>query len=564
MCGESCIKDLLQFLLLILILLVTTPLLGRYVARVFSGESLPGERLIYKILRIDPSEEMDWKDYFLNLFVFNLIGLVVLFFLLFFQNLLPLNPQGFKSFSWDLALNTAVSFVTNTNWQAYSGENTASYLSQMLGLTVQNFLSASTGLVVAIALIRGLKRTETPYIGNFWVDMVRATLYVLLPISIVGALFLVSQGVIQNLDPYLKVEFLDPALKGKEQIIPMGPVASQEAIKLLGTNGGGFFGANSAHPFENPTPISNFFECLLMLFIPTALTYTFGKLTGRKRLGWVIFGVMLFFFTSAYLTEYWAMSKLPPNFEKLGISGPYVEGQETRFGLGGSALFGAVTGSAETGAVNGMFDSYLPLAGMVILMLIGAGVVFGGVGAGLYGMLAYMIIASFIAGLMVGRVPEFLQKKLYPRDMWASVVAALTPTLLVLALTSIALLTKAGTSSILNPGPHGVSEVLYAYTSTANNNGSAFAGLNANTLFYNLTTAFAMFAGRFVVIFAVLMLAGSFAQKKLVPKASGSLREDSLTFAVWLVFIVLLLNVLGFFPALSMGPLLDHFVLYRG
>ncbi|GBC88526.1 Potassium-transporting ATPase potassium-binding subunit [bacterium HR13] len=564
MCGESCIRDLLQFLLFILVLLITTPLLGSYMAKVFGAESLPGERLIYRVLSIDPSEEMDWKSYFLNLFAFNVIGLVVMFLVLFFQNLLPLNPQGFNGFSWDLALNTAVSFTTNTNWQAYSGESAASYASQMLGLTVQNFLSASTGIVVAVALIRGLKRTETPYIGNFWVDMVRATLYVLLPISTVGALFLVSQGVIQNLDPYLKVELLDPALKGKEQVIPMGPVASQEVIKLLGTNGGGFFGANSAHPFENPTPLSNFFECLLMLLIPTALTYTFGKLTGRQRLGWVIFGVMLFFFTSAYLTEYWAMSQLPPSFEKLGISGPYVEGQETRFGLGGSALFGAVTDSAETGAVNGMFDSYLPLSGMVLLMLMGAGVVFGGVGAGLYGMLAYMIIASFIAGLMVGRVPEFLQKKLHPKDMWASVVTALTPTLLVLVLTSIALLTKAGTSSILNPGPHGVSEVLYAYTSTANNNGSAFAGLNANTLFYNLTTAFAMFAGRFVVIFAVLMLAGSFAQKKLVPMAPGSLREDSLTFSVWLVFTVLLLNVLGFFPAFSMGPVLEHFLLYGG
>lgn len=562
MCDAFCIKDLLQFLMFVIILLITTPLIGRYMAEVFSAESLPGERFIYRMLRLVPLEEMDWKGYFLHLFSFNVLGLVVMFLVLFFQNLLPLNPQEFNGFPLDLALNTAVSFVTNTNWQAYSGESGASYASQMLGLTVQNFLSASTGIVVAVALIRGLKRTETPYIGNFWVDMVRATLYVLLPISIAGALFLVSQGVIQNLDPYLKVELLDPALKGKEQIIPMGPVASQEVIKLLGTNGGGFFGANSAHPFENPTPLSNFFECLLMLLIPTALTYTFGKLTGRQKLGWVIFGVMLFFFTSAYLTEYWAMSQLPPSFEKLGISGPYVEGQETRFGLGGSALFGVVTDSTETGAVNGMFDSYLPLAGMVLLMLMGAGVVFGGVGAGLYGMLAYMIIASFIAGLMVGRVPEFLQKKLYPKDMWASVVTALTPTLLVLVLTSIALLTKAGTSSILNPGPHGVSEVLYAYTSTANNNGSAFAGLNANTVFYNLTTAFGMFAGRFVVIFAVLVLAGSFAQKKLVPVASGSLREDSLTFAVWLVFTVLLLNVLGFFPALSMGPVLEHFLLY--
>jgi K+-transporting ATPase ATPase A chain len=545
-------------------LLITTPLLGSYMARIFDARSLPGEKMLYKLFHIDAAKEMDWKTYFWHLLAFNLLGLVVMYLILVFQHLLPFNPHGLKGLSWDLALNTAVSFTTNTNWQAYGGESTVSYASQMLGLTVQNFLSAATGIGVALALIRGIKRTETPYIGNFLVDITRATLFVLLPLAFFGAIFLVSQGVIQNFDHYLNVQLIDPALKGKSQIIPMGPVASQEAIKLLGTNGGGFFGANSAHPFENPTPVSNFFECLLILLLPTAMTYTFGKLTGRQRLGWTLFGVMVFFFIVAYLAEYWAINKSHPQFEKLGVEGPYVEGQETRFGIGGSALFGVVTTSAECGAVNGMFDSYFPLAGAVPLILTGAGVIFGGVGAGLYGMLAYVVIANFIAGLMVGRVPEFIQKKLYPKDIWASVVAALTPTLLVLLLTSVALSTQNGINSILNPGPHGITEVLYAYTSTANNNGSAFAGLNANTIFYNLTTAFAMFGGRFVVIFAVMILAGSFAQKKLVPANPSNLREDSITFGVWLIFTILLLNVLGFFPALSMGAILEHLILLGG
>ncbi|MGB9668283.1 MAG: potassium-transporting ATPase subunit KdpA [Thermosulfidibacteraceae bacterium] len=533
-------------------------------AKVFSAQLLPGESFIYKVLGVNPRKEMDWKTYALHLLFFNVLGLAIMFFILLFQRHLPLNPQGFKGFPWDLALNTAVSFTTNTNWQAYSGENTASYLSQMLGLTVQNFLSAATGIVVVIALIRGLSRSEAPYIGNFWVDITRATLYVLLPIALFGALFLVSQGVIQNFGLYVKVKLLDPAFGGKGQTIPMGPVASQEVIKLLGTNGGGFFGANSAHPFENPTPLSNFFECLLMFLIPTALTYTFGKLIGRQRLGWVIYGVMMTMFLSALIFEYIYMSKPHPEIAKMGVVGPYVEGQETRFGVAGSTLFAVVTDSAETGAVNGMFDSYLPLTGMIPLLLMALGVTFGGVGAGLYSMIAYMIIAAFIAGLMVGRVPEFLQKKLYLSDMWASVVAALTSTFLILSLTSLALYTKAAVNSILNPGPHGISEVLYAYTSTANNNGSAFAGLNANTLFYNLTTALAMFVGRYILILAILFLAGSFAQKKTVPVSPHDLRENSLIFAIWLIFVIALVNILGLFPALSMGPVLEHLLLYAG
>ncbi|SNZ12932.1 potassium-transporting ATPase subunit KdpA [Hydrogenobacter hydrogenophilus] len=561
---QTLIPDVLTFVVFLVLLSLIRPLLGEYMARVFSAKLLPGEALICKVLGIDPQKEMNWKEYAFHLLSFNILGMVVLFLLLVFQGYLPLNPQGFGGFSWNLALNTAVSFTTNTNWQAYSGENTISYLSQMMGLAVQNFLSASTGIVVVLALLRGITRAETPYIGNFWVDITRATLYVLLPISVFGAIFLVSQGVIQNLDPYVKVKLLDPAFGGKEQIIPMGPVASQEVIKLLGTNGGGFFGANSAHPFENPTPLSNFFECLLMLMIPASLTYTFGKLTGRRRLGLVLYGVMLAIFVSALIFEYLYMSKPHPDFARMGIEGPYVEGQETRFGISGSALFGVVTDSAETGAVNGMFDSYLPLAGMIPLMLMALGVAFGGVGAGLYGMIAYMIISAFIAGLMVGRVPEFLQKKLYPRDMWASVIAALTSTFLILFLSSVALKTKAGTTSILNPGPHGITEVLYAYTSTANNNGSAFAGLNANTIFYNLSTAFAMFVGRYVPIVALLFLAGSFSHKKTVPQSPHNLREDSLVFAIWLIFVILLINVLGLFPALSMGPVLEHFLLYAG
>ena len=554
--------DLIYFSVFILLLTVTTPIIGTYMAKIFTAELLPGERFIYKFLGIDPKKEMKWGQYATNLIIFNVLGLLVLFFILIFQGYLPLNPQGYKGFSWDLALNTAVSFTTNTNWQAYVGENRISYFSQMLGLTVQNFLSAGTGIAVFVALARGLSRAETPYIGNFWVDITRAVLYVLLPISMVAAVFLVSQGVIQNFDPYLKVNLVDPALKGQQQIIPMGPVASQEAIKLLGTNGGGFFGANSSHPFENPTALSNFFQCMLMLLIPTALTYTFGKITGRKKLGWMIFAVMMFMFALALFTEYLVMLKPHPKFAELGVKGPYIEGQETRFGISGSALFAIVTSSAESGAVNGMFDSYLPLAGMIPLLLMASSVVFGGVGVGLCVMIAYMIISSFVAGLMVGRVPEFLQKKLYPKDMWASIIAVLTSTFLILGLTTLAFSTKAGVSSILNHGPHGVTEVLYAFTSTSNNNGSSFAGLNAGTLFYNLTTSLAMFVGRFAVIISVLFLAGSFAAKKFVPSSPHNLREDSFVYACWLIFVILMVNLLSFLPALSMGPILEHLILY--
>ncbi|MGC8870334.1 MAG: potassium-transporting ATPase subunit KdpA [Brevinematia bacterium] len=557
------IYDLIVFFVFVGLLLLTTPLLGNYIARIFSSDLLPGESLIYRLLGVDYKKEMSWVVYAIHLLFFNIFGIFVLFLILVLQGYLPLNPQGFKGFSWDLALNTAISFVTNTNWQAYAGENTISYFSQMLGLTVQNFLSASTGMVVAIALIRGISR-ENSYIGNFWVDITRATIYILLPIAFFSALFLVSQGVIQNFESYIKVKLLDPILNGGEQTIPMGPVASQEAIKLLGTNGGGFFGANSAHPFENPTPLSNFFEAFLILLIPTALTYTFGKLTGRQKLGWTIYGVMMALFLSALIFEYVYMIKNHTEFTKMGVLGPYVEGQETRFGVAGSALFSVVTGSAEAGAVNSMLDSYLPLAGMIPLILVALGVTFGGVGAGLYAMLAYMIIAAFIAGLMVGRVPEFLQKKLDPSDMWASVIAVLTSTFLILSFTSLSLSTNSGVSSILNPGPHGITEVIYAYTSTANNNGSAFAGLNANTLFYNLTTAFVMFVGRFVPIFAVLFLSGSFAKKKKLPLNPNNLKEDSLIFGLWLIFVIVLVNVLGLFPALSMGPVLEHLLLYAG
>jgi K+-transporting ATPase ATPase A chain len=556
------VADIIFLVSFIVVLTITTPIFGTYITKVFTARTLLGEGLIYRFFGIDPEREMDWRTYTFHLILFNIVGLLVMFFILLLQGFLPLNPQGFKGFPWDLALNTAVSFTTNTNWQAYSGENTASYLSQMLGLTVQNFLSAATGITVAIALIRGLSRSETPYIGNFWVDITRTTLYILLPISFIGAIFLMSQGVVQNFDPYLKISLVDPALNGKEQIIPMGPVASQEAIKLLGTNGGGFFGANSAHPFENPTLLSNFFECLLMLLIPTALTYTFGKLTNRPRLGWLIFGVMMFLFVTALFSEYYFMMKSHPGFSKMGIVGPYVEGQETRFGVAGSSLFVTVSCSGEVGAVNGMLDSYLPVGGMIPFLLMASGVTFGGVGAGLYGMVAYMIIAAFIAGLMVGRVPEFLRKKLTPRDMWASVVATITSTFLILILSSIAFRSRIGVSSILNHGPHGITEVLYAYTSAANNNGSAFAGLSANNLFYNLTTAFAMFAGRFVVIIAILYLAGSFAKKKIVPASSHNLCEDSFIFGIWLIFVILMINVLGLFPALSMGPILEHLLIY--
>ncbi len=563
------------FFLIVLTLLVKP--LGTYMTNVYQGKRtflspvlVPLESLIYKAAGIKHDEEMDWEDYAKALLLFNGLGLIVLFLILLLQGILPLNPQGFPGFSLDLAFNTAVSFVTNTNWQAYSGESTASYLTQMLGLAVQNFLSAATGMCIAIALIRGFTRHTSQSIGNFWQDMAKSVLYILLPISIVAALLLVSQGVIQNFNPYTNSSLVQPfqTPDGQtvvNQILPMGPVASQEAIKEFGTNGGGFFNANSAHPFENPTPLTNFLEILLILLIPFSLTYVFGRFAGNTRQGWALFTTMMMLFIVFLGVMYWSEYSGNPLVQKLGVNGSYMEGKEVRFGIGGSVLFAVSTTATSSGAVNTMHDSLTPIGGMVTMLLILLGEdVPGGVGSGLYTILAFAIIAVFIAGLMIGRTPEYLGKKVEVFEMRMSVLIVLTSGILVLIFVAIALVTYAGISSILNPGPHGLSEVLYAFASASNNNGSAFAGLNANTLFYNLVTALAMLVGRFVPAVAALAMAGSLAKKKYIPPSIGTLPTHQILFVLWLAFVILIVGALTFFPALSLGPIIEHLIMHTG
>jgi potassium-transporting ATPase potassium-binding subunit len=481
------------------------------------------------------------------------------------QHLLPLNPQKVPPFSWQLALNTAVSFTTNTNWQAYSGEQAASYFTQMAGLAVHNFVSAATGMAIVIALIRGFVRSKTSAIGNFWVDLTRGTLYILLPVSIIASLVLVSQGVIQNFSAYKIVPFVQATASLHEVTIPMGPVASQEVIKELGTNGGGFFNANSAHPFENPTPLSNMLEILLILLIPGALTYTFGVMVGNTRQGWMLLGVMLFILIGAFGVLQWAESSGNPLVSKLGVQGTNMEGKEVRFGLAGSSLFTVATTGTSCGAVNTMHDSLTPIGGMIPLSLILLGeIIFGGVGSGLYTMLSFAIIAVFVSGLMIGRTPEYLGKKIEVREMWMSILVILTAGITVLILSGIAMITPQAVASMSNPGAHGLSEVLYALASMANNNGSAFAGLNANVNFYNLFGSLAMTLGRYVPAIAVLAMAGSLAGKKYVPPSLGTLPTDKAPFAIWLTLVILIVGALTFFPALSLGPIVEHLTMLGG
>lgn len=562
------------FLLTVLTLLIKP--LGTYMTNVYQGKRtflcpflVPLENLIYKAADVKQDEEMDWKDYTKALLLFNGLGLIVLFLILLLQGMLPLNPQGFPGFPLDLAFNTAVSFVTNTNWQAYSGESAASYLTQMSGLTVQNFFSAATGMCIAIALIRGFTRHSSQTIGNFWQDMTKSVLYILLPISIIAALLLVSQGVIQNFDPYtnssLVQSFQTPDGQSiNDQTLPMGPVASQEAIKEFGTNGGGFFNANSAHPFENPTPLTNFLEILLILLIPFSLTYTFGRFAGNTRQGWALFTTIMILFIVFLGVMYWSEYNGNPLVQPV-VNGSYMEGKEVRFGIGGSVLFAVSTTATSSGAVNTMHDSLTPIGGMVAMLLILLGEVLpGGVGSGLYTILAFAIIAVFIAGLMIGRTPEYLGKKIEVFEMRMSVLIVLSSGILVLIFVSVALVTFAGISSILNPGPHGLSEVLYAFASASNNNGSAFAGLNANTLFYNLLTAIAMLIGRFVPAVAALAMAGSLANKKYIPPSIGTLPTHQITFVLWLAVVILIVGALTFFPALSLGPIVEHMIMNAG
>jgi len=586
--------DWLQTILVFVVLLALIKPFGTFMAKVFQGERtflspvlVPCENILYRICGIDRDLEMDWKRYARAMLFFNGAGLILLFVLLLLQGFLPLNPQKALAFSWHLALNTAVSFTTNTNWQNYSGEVSAGYFVQMFGFAVQNFLSSATGIVIAIAVIRGLVRRKTFALGNFWVDTARCVLYLLLPFSLVAALFLVSQGVIQNFSPaktvplvqatsYVKPQLdaagnlladaegntLKETITVKDVTLPMGPVASQEAIKEFGTNGGGFFNANSSHPFENPTPLTNFLEMLLMLLIPGGLTYTFGQMAGNTRQGWALLAVMLAILVLAFGVLYHAEGNGNPLVAKLGVHGANMEGKEVRFGAGSSALFTVATTGTSCGAVNSMHDSLTPIGGLVPLSLILLGEVApGGVGTGLYTMLAFVILAVFVAGLMIGRTPEYLGKKIEVREMWLSITTVLTSGILVLVFTAVAVILPAGVSAMANPGAHGLSELLYAFASMANNNGSAFAGLSGNTVFYNLLGAVAMFLGRFVPAVAVLAMAGALAEKQYVPPSLGTLPTDQVPFAVWLTLVILIVGVLTFFPALALGPVAEQLMM---
>lgn len=563
------VQDISLFIIYILLFIAIGYFLGIYMYRVFNGEktfldriAAPVEKMIYRLSGIKPDKEMNWREYTLSLLMINVLGIVLLFLIQLAQGFLPLNPQGLGMVRPDLAFNTAVSFVTNTNWQAYGGETTLSYFTQMTGMTVQNFLSAATGIVVVIALTRGIVRRQAKEIGNFWVDLTRCVIWILLPISVILALALVSQGVIQNLSSYLTVE----TLEGLKQTLALGPVASQEAIKELGTNGGGFFNANSAHPFENPTPLSNLLELLAILVIPAGLTVTFGKMVGDRKQGFVILGAMLFLFILFLGVCYSAELAGNPLLNAQGVAQPSaMEGKEVRFGIGESALFTTVTTAASCGAVNNMHDSLTPLGGLVPLLQIMLGeVVFGGVGAGLYGMLAFVILTVFIIGLMVGRTPEYLGKKIESYEMRMAIYAVLIPGITILIGSAVAAVTEMGVSSTLNSGPHGLSEILYGFSSAAGNNGSAFAGLNANTLFYNLSLAAAMLLGRLGVIVPVLAIAGNLAGKKSIPQGAGTFRTTNFLFPALLVGVILIISALTFFPALSLGPIVEHLTMIAG
>ncbi len=556
-----------------LILLVTKPL-GIYLYRVLESDGRPlhrvfggFERAIYRICNIKEVHEQSWKEYAVSLFVFSIVGIFITFFIQKIQRLLPLNPQAIDTVTSDLAFNTAVSFVTNTNWQAYPGESTMTYLTQMTVLTWQNFVSAASGIGVAFALMRGL--TGGPSlngkitVGNFWVDLIRSVIYVLLPLSILAAVFFVSQGIIQNLNGYRETV----TLEGVKQIIAMGPVASQEAIKELGTNGGGFFNANSAHPFENPTPLTNFIQILLIFSIPAALTYTFGMMTKNSREGWIIFGVMAFLFLLGVSILYWAESQPNPALAGLPLDheSGNMEGKEVRFGSAASALFAAVTTAASCGAVNAVHDSFTPIGGIVPLTNILLGeVVFGGVGAGMYGILIFAVLTVFISGLMVGRTPEYLGKKIELKEMQYAVIYALIFPFLILVFSALSTALSLGASSITNSGPHGLSEILYAYASGAGNNGSAFAGLNSNTPWWNITMGIVMLAGRFLMILPVLALSGSMVVKKTIPAGQGTFPTTSILFAILLTGVILIVGALTFFPVLTLGPIVEHFLAIEG
>ena len=566
-------SGILQIALYLVVLTLLVRPLGAYMARVYEGRRTfleavfgPVERLIYRLAGVDPTREMSWKSYAAGMLLFNLASLLLVYGLQRLQGFLPLNPQGFGAVSADSSFNTAVSFASNTNWQGYGGETTMSYLTQMLGLAVQNFVSAATGMAVLAAFIRGVARHTAQTIGNFWVDLTRSTLYILLPLALLLAVVLVSQGVVQTFSPYKTVALLQPTVDadGKavtEQVLAVGPAASQISIKQLGTNGGGFFNANSAHPFENATPLSNFLEMLAILLIPAALTYTFGSMVGDKRQGWALYATMLVLLVAFLALAYQQEAVGNPALTKLGVdaAGGNMEGKEVRFGVANSALWATVTTSASNGSVNSMHDSYSPLGGLVALTMMMLGeVVFGGVGSGLYGLLAFVLVAVFVAGLMVGRTPEYLGKKIESFEMKMASLLVLIMPITVLGLTALASVTAAGKATVFNPGPHGFSEILYTFTSQGNNNGSAFAGLGANNPFYNLTGSLAMLIGRYWLAIPALAIAGSLAGKKKVPTGAGTLPTHTPLFVAWLIAVVILVGALNFLPALALGPIVEH------
>jgi len=575
---------------LFVILVITKPL-GVFMTQVFNREKTfldfalrPIERLIYRLTGVKEEREMPWTEYGAAMLLFSATSMVLLYLIERTQQWLPMNPQKLGAVAPDLAWNTAVSFTTNTNWQAYVPETTMSYLTQMAGLAYHNFASAAVGIALAIALIRGIARRESNTIGNFWVDLTRCLVWVLLPICLVGSLVLVSQGVIQNFKPYTSVQLLDPqkvtitGADGKtttqtvtQQVIAQGPTASQEVIKEFGTNGGGFFNANSAHPFENPTPFSNFFEMLLIFAIPSGLTYTLGRMTGSQRHGWAVWAAMVVLFLAAVTTAYWSETRGNPLLARASQTpsalqpGGNMEGKEVRFGIADSALFATVTTDTSCGAVNSMHDSFTPIGGMVPLLNIMLGeVVFGGVGSGLYGVVVFVILAVFIAGLMVGRTPEYLGKKIEAYEVKMAMLSILIMSFTILVFSAVAVVEPFGTSSISNPGPHGLSQILYAYTSPVGNNGSAFGGLNNNTLWYNTSTAVAMLLGRFFMVIPVLAIAGNLAKKKATPASLGTFPVTGALFTTLLVSTILIVSALTFFPALSLGPILEHLLMLAG
>jgi K+-transporting ATPase ATPase A chain len=598
----------LQLIFYMLVLIALAKPIGAFMARVYQGERTfldpllrPVEKLFYRLSGVRPDEEMNWKVYALAMLLFNGLGLLVVYALQRLQGFLPLNPLGFGAVSPDSSWNTAVSFATNTNWQGYGGETTMSYLTQMAALTVQNFVSAATGMAIVIAMIRGLVRAPLPLppfsptnklpergtnnakmggprgVGNFWVDLTRSVLYILLPLSFVLALVLVSQGVVQTFSQYKTAALLQPTTdtNGKavtQQVLAVGPAASQIAIKQLGTNGGGFFNANSAHPFENPTPLSNFLEMLSLLLIPAALCYTFGKMVGDTRQGWAILAAMTIIFVVLLSVTVWAEQTGNPVIASLGVDvkqsninpGGNMEGKDVRFGVANSALWATATTAASNGSVDSMHDSYMPLGGLVPMWLMQLGeIIYGGVGSGLYGMLAFVIVAVFVAGLMVGRTPEYLGKKIEAYEMKMASIMILVPVLLVLVGTAVAVVSSAGKATVYNPGAHGFSEVLYAFSSASNNNGSAFAGLGANTPFYNTALGIAMFFARYWLAIPALAIGGSLALKKKVPAGAGTLVTHTPLFIAWLIGVVIIVGALGFLPALALGPIVEHLMIFH-